>query len=74
MGTRDRFIEAACEQFGLTAEQAGAAYETMRRLRVLHVCKHSGGFTLAHGALWDRAVLLRAAESIDDNFSTKKEN
>ncbi len=57
-----RFVNAVKEQFGLTGEQAGRAYERLAKEKLIKLDPVTGQFKLKDGRAWDREVMLRAAE------------
>ncbi|MEQ9131109.1 MAG: LPD1 domain-containing protein [Salinisphaeraceae bacterium] len=56
------FMDAAMEQFGLTDDEAGRAFQTLRKQKLVKVDPVNGQFTLKDGRFWDGEVMRRAAE------------
>ena len=52
--------ESIKEQFGFTDAEARHIYDVFIKEKVLLIDKHTGQFTLSHGAFWDKQVMLNA--------------
>lgn len=56
-----KFIESAGEQFGLSPDDAGKAWDHMVKAKLINVDSLGGQYTMKDGRLWDGDVLRRAA-------------
>lgn len=61
---RDKFVESAVEQFGITEKQARMALEYYLdpKNKLATVDYGVGQIKMKHGQLWDKKILLRAAK------------
>ena len=66
MNTRDSFIRCVIEQFGFAKVDAVIIYNIFIQEKVLKVDKQTGGFTLTHGAYWDKDVMNNALDMAID--------
>lgn len=60
--SKDRFVSAVGEQFGMSAEDASKALRTLLKLKLIKLDAVTGQFNLKDGRVWDAEVLKRAAE------------
>ena len=60
MRTRDRVIESIVDQFGFNREQANHIYLVMVKNKALLPDRVNGGWSLSHGAYWDKRVMNNA--------------
>lgn len=61
----NRFIESATEQFGLTKEEAGRAWDYYVANKLVRADPVTGQYQLKDGRLWDGEVLRRAVGGQD---------
>lgn len=59
---QDKWVEWAARDFGLGAQDAVAALKQMVKLRAVKFDRTNSRWTVKHGNLWDKDVLLRAIE------------
>ena len=60
MTVKDSFTNAVMEQFGYSRQEAERIYRVFLDVKAL-VFGHGGnGYSLAHGAFWDKDVMDRA--------------
>lgn len=70
----NKFVETTMEQFGLTREQSGNAWDYLVKHRLINIDSLGGQYTLQDGRYWDKEVMLRAANySLEDVGSDKKD-
>lgn len=60
MNTKERFTTAVQEQFSFTPAEANRIYAIYTKERVLILGHGGSGFSLAHGAFWDRSIMENA--------------
>jgi len=57
-----RFIDAASEQFGITAEEARRAMDHLVKTKMVSLGAVDGQFKLKDGRVWNKEILRRAAD------------
>lgn len=59
-----RFVDSAMEQFGLSKEEAGRAWDHLLKNKLVKADPVGGQFQLKDGRMWDGDVLRRAAAAL----------